>query len=178
MWLTTNAIPLVQKKLLSMEPVVAIPRIPEPRGSMSDIEDMLNAQEGTGPMRDGRYFPYQDSEGIWTIGCGHNLEAQGISKDVQRMLLMEDIANAFEAVHHNCSCYDQLSRPRQLVMISLAFNLGRTGLGKFVRFLGALHLGKYDEAADELLSSKAASQAPSRYQQLAHMMRHDVSEWV
>jgi hypothetical protein len=51
-------------------------------------------------------------------------------------------------------------------------------LSKFVRFLGALHLGKYDEAADELLNSKAAKQAPARYQQLATMMREDVSEWI
>jgi len=145
---------------------------------MSDIEDMLHAQEGTGPMRDGRYFPYQDSEGIWTIGCGHNLESQGISADVQRMLLMEDIANAFDAVHHNCSCYDQLSRPRQLVLLSLGFNLGKGKLAKFVRFLSALHLGHYDEAADELLNSKAAQQAPARYQQLASLMRTNESPWV
>jgi GH24 family phage-related lysozyme (muramidase) len=147
---------------------------------MSDIEDMLNAQEGTGPMRDGRYFPYQDSEGIWTIGHGHNLEAKGIPADIEQMLYRGDIADALDDIRYCCSCYDQLSRPRQLVMVSLAFNLGRVRLAKFVRFLGALHLGHWDEAADQIIDS-AAWRNPKlrpRYQQLADMMRNNVSIWV
>jgi lysozyme len=145
---------------------------------LTDVQQMLMSQEGTGPRGPhGEFLPYPDSVGKLTIGYGHLVE-KGLPSDIALMLFSVDIADAIGDVLHNCSCYDQLSRPRQLVMISLAFNLGRTGLGKFVRFLGALHLGKYDEAADELLSSKAASQAPSRYQQLAHMMRTNESEWV
>ena len=148
---------------------------------MTDLEQMLMAQEGTGPMKDGKFFPYQDTAvpSKTTIGYGHNLDDNGISKTVALMLFHDDIADAMEDVHHCCSCYDQLSRPRQLVMVSLAFNLGRERLAKFVRFLGALHLGHWDEAADELLNSKAAKQdAPTRYRQLAKMMREDVSQWV
>lgn len=145
---------------------------------MTDLEQMLMRQEGTGPRGPhGEFLPYSDSVGKLTIGYGHLVE-KGLPSDIALMLFHADIADAIGDVRHNCSCYDNLSRPRQLVMISLAYNLGRTGLGKFVRFLGALHLGHYDEAADELLNSKAASQAPSRYQQLAMMMRHNFSEWV
>ena len=145
---------------------------------MSDVEDMLNAQEGTGPMRDGRYFPYQDSEGIWTIARGHNLEAKGIPADVARMLFMGDVADAIDDIRHCFSCYDQLSRPRQLCLISMAFNLGRERLSKFVRFIGAVHLGKYDEAAEEMLRSKWAEQVGTRATTLAHMMRTNESQWV
>jgi lysozyme len=60
----------------------------------------------------------------------------------------------------------------------MAFQLGRARLGKFVRFIGAVHLGKWDEAAAELLDSKAAKQTPARYQQLAAMMKSNVSVWV
>lgn len=136
-------------------------------------------QEGTGPRdAQGRFLPYLDSVGKWTYGYGH-LAEKGIPADIAMMLFNADIADALDDVRHNCSCYDQLSRPRQLVMVSLAFNLGRAGLAKFVRFLGALHLGHWDEAADELLNSKAAKQdAPARYKQLAKMMRENVSEWV
>lgn len=142
---------------------------------MTDAELMLRQQEGTGPMRDGRYFPYQDSEGIWTIGVGHNLEAKGIPVDVGDMLFRGDLADAIEDIRHHFSCYDQLSRPRQLVLISLSFNLGRERLGKFVRFIGAVHRGDWENAADEILDSQAA-RSPSlklRYANLARMMRNN-----
>ena len=61
----------------------------------------------------------------------------------------------------------------------MAFNLGRTKLAKFVRFIGAVHLGKWNEAADELLDSKAARHdAPARYKELARMMRDNHSAWI
>jgi lysozyme len=146
---------------------------------MTDLEAMLMSQEGTGPRGPhGEFLPYLDSVGKWTIGYGHLIE-KGLPSDIALMQFRVDIADAIEDVLHVCSCYHTLSRPRQLVMVSLAFNLGRAGLGKFVRFLGALHMGHWDEAADELLNSKAAKQdAPARYRQLADMMRNSTSEWV
>jgi lysozyme len=145
---------------------------------VTDIKAMLIAQEGPGPMKDGRFFPYVDTVGKRTIGFGHNLDDKGMPADVAMMLLHTDIADALDDVRHCCSCYDTLTRPRQLVMVSLAFNLGRERLNKFVRFLGAVHRVDWDEAADELLDSKAATQAPARYGQLAKMMRENVSLWV
>jgi|CXWL01.1.fsa_nt_gi GH24 family phage-related lysozyme (muramidase) len=146
---------------------------------MNDLETMLMSQEGTGPRGDhGEFLPYHDSVGKLTIGYGHLVE-KGLPSDIALMLFRADIADALDDVRHNCSCYDQLSRPRQLVMVSLAFNLGREKLGKFVRFLGALHLGHYDEAADEILDSDAARKdAPARYRQLAEMMRNNTSVWA
>lgn len=145
---------------------------------MTDLEAMLMSQEGTGPRGPhGEFLPYPDSVGKLTIGYGHLVD-KGLPADLALMLFKSDIADALDDVRHNCSCYDQLSRPRQLVMVSLAFNLGRERLGKFVRFLGALHLGHYEDAADELLNSKAAREdAPARYRQLADMMRTNTSEW-
>lgn len=147
---------------------------------MTDLQQMLMQQEGTGPMRDGFFFPYQDSEGIWTIGYGHNLEAKGIPAEFANMLFQADIADAIQDIRHCFSCYDQLSRPRQQVLVSMSFNLGRTRLAKFVRFIGAVHLGKWSEAADEILDSDAARNPllKARYHTLARMMREDVSEWV
>jgi lysozyme len=158
---------------------------------MTDIEMMLMQQEGTGPMRHGRFFAYADccgkewkfchceEKGFLTIGYGHNLDANGLSSDLVVMLLKIGIANAIEAVRYSFSCYDQLSRPRQLVLISMALNLGKAGLAQWPRFIAAVHLGHWDEAAEHLLDSKAAQkQAPERYTQLATMMRTGTSEWV
>lgn len=146
---------------------------------MSDLEAMLIAQEGTGPRDEhGTFLPYPDSVGKLTVGYGHLVD-KGLPSEIALMLFRADIADALEDVRHCFSCYDQLSRPRQLVLISLAFNLGRAKLNKFVRFIGAVHLGKWDEAADELLDSKAAREdAPFRYKQLAQMMRTSTSQWV
>ena len=139
---------------------------------MTDIEAMLRHHEGE------RLTPYVDSVGKVTIGIGRNLTDKGISAEECRSFLYRDIADAMEDVYHCFSCYDQLSRPRQLVLIGLAFNLGRERLSKFVRFIGAVHLGKYDEAAEEMLRSKWAEQVGVRATTLAHMMRTNESEWV
>jgi lysozyme len=146
---------------------------------MTDLEQMLMQQEGTGPRGPhGEFLPYPDSLGKLTIGYGHLVE-KGLPSDIALLLFRADIADALDDVRYNCSCFETLSRPRQMVMVSLALNLGRAKLAKFVRFLGAVHLGHWDEAADELLNSKAAREdAPARYQQLAKMMREDVSPWV
>lgn len=139
---------------------------------MTDAEAMMIEDEGE------RLKMYLDTAGNWTIGIGHNLSAKPISKLASRTIFMEDMADAIDDVRHCCSIYGELSRPRQLVLINLAFNMGRDRLGKFVRFLGAIHRGDWNDAADELLDSKAAKDLPSRYTRLAQMMREDVSRWV
>jgi lysozyme len=146
---------------------------------MTDLQTMLMQVEGTGPRDEhGRFLPYSDSMGNLTIGYGH-LVSKGQPPDITMMQFQCDIADALDDIRHCFSCYDQLSRPRQQVLVSMAFNLGREKLAKWVRFIGAVHLGKWDEAADELLNSKAAKiDAPARYERLAKMMRNDTSEWV
>ena len=134
---------------------------------------MLLHQEGK------RAKPYLDTRAKWTIGIGRNLTDKGLSEDEIIHLFNNDIADAIDDVRHVCSIYDQLSRARQMVLISLAFNLGCDKLSKFVRFLGAIHREAWDEAADEILDSEAARHdAPARYATLARMMRHDSTEWV
>ena len=90
---------------------------------MTDAQQMLMSQEGTGPRDEhGRFLPYEDSVGKLTIGYGHLIE-KGIPADVANMLFQCDLADAIEDVRHCFSCYDQLSRPRQLVLCSMAYNL-------------------------------------------------------
>lgn len=146
---------------------------------VSDVEEMLIGQEGTGPIVNGRFMPYKDSVGKWTIGYGRCIEDIGISPEEARMLFKADVAKAANDARRLCSIFEELSRPRQLVLISMAYNLGYTGFSKWPRFWDAIHRRDWEEAADHIMDSKAArDDAPSRYQRLAHMMRHDVSVWV
>ncbi len=139
---------------------------------MTDAEAMMLEDEGE------RLSMYLDTAGRWTVGIGHNMSDKPISKLVSRTMFIEDLADAIDDVQHVCSIYDELSRPRQLVMINLAFNLGRARLGKFVRFLNYLHQYDWDGAANEIMNSEAARKLPTRYGRLAQMMRGDVSPWV
>ncbi len=139
---------------------------------MTDAEAMMIHDEGE------RLKMYEDSVGKWTIGIGHNLSDKPISKLASRTIFMDDLADAIDDVRHCCSIYEELSRPRQLVMINMAFNLGRERLGKFTRFLNALHQYDWEEAANQILDSDAARKLPVRYNRLAKMMREDASIWV
>ena len=121
---------------------------------------------------------YTDSVGKLSIGIGRNLDDKGLSDDEIFHLLNNDIADAIEDVRHCFSCYDQLSEARRMVLVSMAFNLGRARLAKFVRFIGAVHLGRYDEAAEEMLDSTWAKQVGQRAITLATMMRDDTTEWL
>ena len=107
---------------------------------MTDAEAMMIHDEGE------RLKMYQDSVGKWTVGIGHNLTDKPISKIASRMIFMDDLADAIDDVHACCACYNTLSRPRQLVLINLAFNVGRTGLSKFVKFLDAIQASLHEDA--------------------------------
>lgn len=157
---------------------------------MTDVERMLQEQEGTGPFRNGRFFLYDDATGIefkpgdtlvgkLTYGRGYNISDLGIPQDIEEAQFKNNIAIAANDAHKLCSIFDELTRPRQLVLISLAYNLGYLKFSKFVDFWDAIHREDWSAAAYEILDSKAAKKdAPARYRQLARMMRDDFSQWV
>ena len=145
---------------------------------MTDLQSMLIAQEGTGPMKDGRYYPYPDRVDKLTIGHGRNLDDHGLSEMEVSMLFSNDIADAIGDARLACGSFDTLSRPRQLVLCSMAFNLGRHRLTGFVKFLSAIGRQDWDTAAAEILNSEAATEAVDRYRTLAAMMKNNSSVWV
>ena len=140
--------------------------------TMTDLQLMILHHEGK------RANPYVDSVGKMTIGIGRNLTDKGLSEDEIIHLFNNDVADAIEDVRHCFSCYDQLSRPRQMVLVDMAFNMGRDSLSKFVRFIGAVHREDWQDASNEMLDSKWAEQVRVRAIVLARMMRDNTSEWV
>ena len=145
---------------------------------MTDVEQMIMRQEGTGPMKDGVFYPYKDTTGLLTIGYGHCLDRKGLTLDLAFMLLKMDIGGAIEDAMRLCSIFDELTRPRQLVLISMSYQLGHSGFARFVRFWDAIHREDWDHAAEEMLDSDAARQTPARYAGLIKMMRENKSEWI
>src|SRR6185503_10831174 len=154
-----------------------------------DAEQMIMAQEGTGPMRNGRFFAYDDATGRElktgdrilgniTIGYGHNLFAKGLCSKLVIDQLRTDIAEATDDAKACCPSYEFLTRTRQLVLLNMAYNLGRERLTGFTRMLTDVQREEWESAADEILDSDAARALPTRYLTLSEMMRKDENPWV
>ena len=144
--------------------------------SMTDIQALLIRHE------DKRARPYDDATGETvlpgslltgnlTIGIGRNLTDVPLSEDEILYLFEADHQRALATARALVPVYDGLVRPRQLVLLSMAFNLGRRRLEGFIRFLAAVEIGDYDDAADEMLRSRWAKQVGKRADELAWMMR-------
>ena len=115
-----------------------------------------------------RSTTYVDTAGHLSVGFGCNLDA-GISEYAATALLT---AQATECAN-TLATYtwsSGLNDVRASVLISLAFNLGITGLMRFQRMIAAIRSGDWQTAHDQLLDSDAARELPTRYQMLAKML--------
>lgn len=119
---------------------------------------------------DVRPFPYKDSEGILTIGCGRNIEQRGLRPDEINLMLDNDIVEAEAIARGLVDGFDALSENRRAVLCNMAFNLGQTRLAGFKDFRAALALRNFAVAAEEMLNSKWARQVGLRATRLAKQM--------
>lgn len=129
-----------------------------------DIIELLTLHEGY------RDKPYLDTMDKWTIGIGHNLTDNGLSTKIINLLVREDIEIARKDLDNIWDKWVDLSRPRQLVLIDMCFNLGRTRYLTFKRFWKALKDGDYTLAGKEMLESRWAKQVGDRADRLTNMM--------
>ena len=129
----------------------------------------------------------------WTIGVGRNLEANplseeemlevlkksGITKDMAMYWLEREIRQVKRKLA-NYEWYTSQSEIRRRVLIDMAFNLGVSGLLSFQNMIGALEVGNYEVAAEEMLDSRWAEQVGKRAERLSLMMEtnEDVIEGV
>lgn len=141
--------------------------------------------------------PYKCPAGFWTIGVGHNLQANpltkeqcdkfnlgvyafdevlskltesGITKDDAISLLKDDISIVTYQLIKRLSLFSSLPEQAKIAIIDVAFNIGVDGLLKFTKTLALLADEKYKEASKEILNSKWATQVGNR--------AHDISEML
>ncbi len=138
---------------------------PSPYSSYS-VDELLIQHEGL------QLRPYMDASNKLTIGVGRNLDDTGITKDEALLLLHNDIDRVSKQLDVSLPWWRSLSVARQNVLISMAFNLGVQGLLGFTRMLSYLQDGDYSSAAEEMLSSKWATQVGNRAVELAGMMEN------
>lgn len=114
--------------------------------------------------------PYRDTVGKLTIGVGRNLDDRGITKEEALFLLNNDI-QCIEKELASLQNFALLSKPRQRVIIEMAFNLGIEGLMEFKVMWKALQAMDWTGAAKAMLDSLWAKQVGQRAVRLATCMR-------
>ena len=113
---------------------------------------------------------YQDSEGIWTIGYGTNLEVLEIDHETAEKWLLRELewcaeqVNKIEGIGH-------INDARRDVLTEMAYNLGINGLRKFRKTLNFIRAAAYEQAAAEMLDSRWARQVGIRADRLSERMR-------
>ena len=109
------------------------------------------------------------------LGYEDEDDIQEITQEQADYLFKNDVGDAVHDAEVVCEKYWHTLTPlRQEVLVSMAYNLGQTGLKNFRRMHSALLSGDFDEAAKQMLDSDAArEQAPHRYQRLAAAMQHN-----
>ena len=138
-----------------------------------NVRELLKQQEGDG-LPGKPFEAYKCPKGKWTIGWGRNIEAKGlrITRDQAEALLSVDIADAAAGARRLVANFDQLNNVRQAVLVSMIFQLGEAGFGRFKKTRRFIEAGDFKNAAVEMLDSPwAKAQTPKRAKQLARMMR-------
>ena len=123
-----------------------------------------------------RLFPYTDSVGKITIGCGRNLTDVGISYAEAMLFLEHDIDAAITDLAAVFPGYLRLDAVRQRVVTDMRFNLGPSRFRGFRRMIAALATGDYVHAAQHMRASKWFQQVKSRGVRLARMMETGVAD--
>ncbi len=158
---------------------------------MMDIWSILRAHEGV------RYAPYCDKcggairrggvafvcdctarnemPGAMTIGVGHDLEVSPLSETDVASLLRSDV-DLISIRLVELPWFRILSQARQWVIIDMSFTMGVDGLLGFHEMIEAIGVRDFDRAADCIMQSRWASQAPKRAAEDASAMRLGV--WV
>ena len=116
-----------------------------------------------------RLFVYDDHLGNPTIGVGRLL-SRGISETTAMQMLEEDIDIVLNELKHKLPWFDEMPEVVQECLVDLGFNLGVPRLMQFQLTLGFLQAHKFQEAAEELLRSRYATQVPNRANEIAEMI--------
>lgn len=140
------------------------------------ILDLLIADEGL------RLDLYDDATGKMlrsgdkivghpTIGIGRALDVHPLTREEALYLAEGPIILAEQSLTKNLPGWETLSQARQMVLVSMVFQMGWAGVSRFAKFLGAVRRNDFEDAAREMLDSAWHAQTPARAERLAKMMR-------
>jgi len=121
-----------------------------------------------------RRSAYQDSLGYWTIGIGRLIDGKkggGVTIEEAFYLLDNEVKAKRAIIEAALPWFSALDEVRQCVLVSMAYQLGTTGLFGFHTTLRAVAEGRFSDAAESMLKSRWAAQTPSRALRMSDAMR-------
>ena len=148
-----------------------------------DMEQRFIFHEGL------RLQPYYCSRKKLTIGIGRCVETNpftpeelkvvgdwkhGITRGAAVYLLYNDIKRIYFDLKKKIDFFSSLDDERQYALIDMAFNIGVDGLLRFRRMLKYMKSQQFNQAADECLNSKYATQVGKRALRIAETIKTGV----
>lgn len=143
------------------------------------IKKILAFEEG---FRD---KPYLCSAGYVTIGYGTKLHKRKgmnpanfpltINEAAGAEMLNDDIREVLNAINRSkqAEVFNGLSQVRKDIILSMAYQLGVSGVLRFKKTWKYLAKGQYEEASIEMLDSKWYKDTPARAERHAEVMHRD-----
>lgn len=132
---------------------------------------------------------YTCSEGHKTVGIGHlvrdddpeeMLPVYGAYDDVPEgdciteercyELFQHDVQEAIEGCESIYSCWDDLPQEAKHILVNMVFQMGKTGVSRFLNMNAAIEAHDWGSAAAEMMDSRWATQTPSRAERLQARM--------
>ena len=123
---------------------------------------------------------YKCTEGHWTIGIGHNLDAKPkmrgwvipdtITDKECDAIFTVDVQDTVEAMAKAYPNIKVLAPARRDALLNMAFQMGSSGVMKFKGMLKALDNQEWKKAEQEALDSLWAKQTPNRAKRVAHQL--------
>ena len=117
---------------------------------------------------------YQCPAGKISIGYGHNIQDNGLSKTACEFILFEDIEEAIRNLYAVFSkeFFDKLKDNQKIALIDMMFNLGLSKFLTFKRFITAVKNKNWDDASYEIIHSRAYEQNKRRYKKLSEQIKN------
>lgn len=117
--------------------------------------------------------PYKCTSNKLTIGYGHNLEDNGLSKTACELILFEDIDEAKKNLYavFTKKFFENLSNNQKIALIDMMFNLGLSRFLTFKKFILAVKNKDFIKASAEIINSRAYQQNKYRYKKLSEQIK-------
>ena len=141
------------------------------KNNRDNIYEQLKIDEGV------VYEVYKDHLGYPTFGVGHLIletddeygktEGWKVSEERVKECFEQDLdisISECEALFKDN--WKEYSEELQEVLVNMMFNLGRTRLSKFKKFIGAINKGDWEKASIEMMDSRWAVQVGPRANRL------------
>ena len=134
----------------------------------AELLNMVKQDEGY------QHRPYLDSEGLQTWGIGICIDRTQMPEPVAEYwccYILDSIERRLQGNFSIGQTYKTLNKPRQFAIKNMCYQMGVTGVCRFLNMWAALDIEDYPAAASHALDSEWANQTKARAHRMAKIIR-------